>query len=99
MVTTIGHYSTTRYQQEEAERRERVEREQREAAEQKRREKVREEASLRDRLIHSVHQLEQRRKELQRELVLRDNSQEVSSRQRRESAIQSAVVVPSKQPP
>ena len=69
----------TRYQQEEAEKRARQEREQREEAEQRRRERVAEEGVLRDKLIRNVHQLERRRKEVQRELVLRNISESGSS--------------------
>jgi type III secretory pathway component EscU len=65
--------------------------------ERQRRERVAEEASLRDKLIRNVQQLEQQRKEIQRELVLRDMSgRPSSSSQRRRSRheVPSAVVVP-----
>ena len=54
-----------------------------------------EEAVLRDKLIRNVHQLEQRRKEVQRELVLRNISSGSSSQESRgASGIASAVVIP-----
>ena len=71
-----------RYQQEEAQKRIRLERQQREEAEARRREKVAEEAGLRDRLIHNVQRLEQRRKEVQRELALRKRRSRSRSRSR-----------------
>lgn len=84
-----------RYQQEESEKRIRLEQQHKEEMERKRVERVAEEVSLRDKLIRNVQQLEQRRKEVQRELVLRDLSQTSSSQQGRPSSnIPSAVVVP-----
>ena len=84
-----------RYQQEESEKRIRLEQQHKEEMECKRVERVAEEVSLRDKLIRNVQQLEQRRKEVQRELVLRDLSQTSSSQQGRPSSnIPSAVVVP-----
>ena len=59
-------------------------------------ERVAEETSLRDKLIRNVQQLEQQRKEIQRELALRDRSERSSSSRRRRSRhdVSSAVVVP-----
>ena len=103
LPTTLYHYPchllplpTTRYQQEETEKRVRLERQHRATVERQRRERVAEEASLRDKLIRNVEQLEQQRKEIQRELVLRDMSGRSSSSQRRRSRhdVPSAVVVP-----
>lgn len=89
-------FLTTRYQQEEAEKRIKLEKQHKDDVERKRLERVAEEVSLRDKLIRNVQQLEQRRKEVQRELVLRDISQTSSSQQGRSgsSNIPSAVVVP-----
>lgn len=60
-----------RYEEEEREREAMVERLQREENETRRQEKLREEEELRDKLLKNVHQLEQRRMEVQRELLLR----------------------------
>ncbi|CAI8057883.1 A-kinase anchor protein 17A, partial [Geodia barretti] len=103
--TILAGAAEEKYQQEEAEKRARQEREQREEAEQRRRERVAEEGVLRDKLIRNVHQLERRRKEVQRELVLRNISESGSSsrdRRRRSprehghgaSGVSSAVVAP-----
>ena len=64
-----------------------------------------EEAVLRDKLIRNVQQLERRRREVQRELVLRNISESRSSREDRRgrssrdhshgaSGVSSAVVIP-----
>ena len=90
-------FPTTRYQQEEAEKRVRLEQQHKEEMERKRMERVAEEVSLRDKLIRNVQRLEQRRKEIQRELVLRDLSKGSSQHGRpghAGSSIPSAVVVP-----
>ena len=84
----------TRYQQEEAERRERLERQQKEEAERKWKEKLRKEASLRDRLIRNVQQLEHRKRVLQRELVSRGSILPHEDRGSSGSQLSSAVVVP-----
>lgn len=88
--------SAIRYQQEEAEKRIRLDQQHKEDMERRRLERVAEEVTLRDKLIRNVQQLEQRRKEVQRELVLRDISQTAGSSQqgRPSSNIPSAVVIP-----
>ena len=97
---SLHHFQSltaTRYQQEEAEKRVRLEQQHKEEMERKRMERVAEEASLRDKLIRNVQRLEQRRKEIQRELVLRDISKGSSQHGRpghAGSSIPSAVVVP-----
>lgn len=60
-----------RYEEEEKERQAKMEQLQREENERKRREKLLEEQSLRDKLVKNVQQLEQRKVEIQRELLLR----------------------------
>ena len=64
---------------------------QREEEEARKRERMEEEASLRDQLIKTVHQLEHRKLEIQRELVLRtlSSSSGVGGPQ-----LRSAVVIP-----
>lgn len=58
-----------------------------EAEHQKRKEKLEEEVELRDKLMKSVQQLEQRKREIQRELKLRNLSSAGSQ-------LKSAIVVP-----
>ena len=60
-----------RYEEEEKEREAKLEELQRLENEQKRQEKLEEEQLLRDKLVKNVQQLEQRRLEIQRELLLR----------------------------
>ena len=84
----------TRYQQEEAERRERLERQQKEEAERKWKEKLRKEASLKDRLIRNVQQLEHRKKVLQRELVSRGSILPKEHKGTSSSQLPSVAVVP-----
>ena len=83
----------SRYQQEEAERREKEAQKQREESERRRRRKVREDASLRDKLIRNVQHLEQRREELQRKLKGRGREGRRESRSL-DAPLPSAVVLP-----
>lgn len=81
-------YWLCRYQQEQREQREadlKLEKEQMEVA---RREKLEEESVLRDKLIKNVRQLEQRKMEVQRELLLRSLTSDGQSQ------LKSAVVIP-----
>jgi hypothetical protein len=78
----------SRYQQEQREQREadmKLEKERTEAA---KREKLQEESVLRDKLIKNVQQLEQRKIEVQRELLLRSLTSDGQSQ------LKSAVVIP-----
>ena len=77
-----------RYQEEEQERREALERQKREEDEERRRQKLEEEANLRDKLIKNVQQLEHRKLEIQRELLLRSLSSSSGTQ------LKSAVVIP-----
>ncbi len=78
-----------RYQEEEQERQEVLARQQKEEEERRRRQQLEEEASMRDQLVKKVHQLEHRKLEIQRELLLRS----LSSSGPRGSQLRSAVVV------
>lgn len=66
-----------------------LKRERCEAEYQKRKEKLEEEVELRDKLMKSVQQLEQRKREIQRELKLRNLSSAAAG-----SQLKSAIVVP-----
>lgn len=82
-------FSFFRYQQEKQERHEALEARQRKEEERLKRQKLEAEANLRDKLIKNVQDLEQRRLEVQRELLLRSLSSESTATQ-----LKSAVVVP-----
>lgn len=77
-------YQEEQRAQEEAERRAEKERRKR-----SREEKIEEESALRDKLIKNVQQLEQRKLEVQRELLLRSLTSEGGP-----SHLKSAVVIP-----
>ncbi len=80
-----------RYQEEERERREALAQQRREEEEAGRREKIAEEAILKDELVKKVHELEHRKLEIQRELLLRSLD---SASGHRGTQLKSAVVVP-----
>ena len=82
---TSFYYNTIRYQQELKEQRE-VERAKMEA---ERSEKLAKESVLRDKLIKNVQHLEQRKMEVQRQLLLRTLSSSGG-----QSHLKSAVVIP-----
>lgn len=73
-----------RYQEEEREKQLALERQRSEAEQLRRKEKLEEEIELRDKLMKNVQQLEERKREIQRELKLRNLS----------SQLKSAIVVP-----
>ena len=77
-----------RYQQEQKEQREAELKVEREKMERNRLERLEEESSLRDKLIKNVQQLEQRKMEVHRELLLRSLTMD------KQSQLKSAVVVP-----
>ena len=77
-----------RFQQEEKERREAELKLEKERMEQHRIKQLQEESALRDKLIKNVHQLEQRKMEVQRELLLRNLTSDGQSQ------LRSAVVIP-----
>ena len=85
----------SRCQQEETERREKEEQRKREESERRRRRQVREEATLRDKLIRSVQHLEQRREQLQRQLRGKGREGRRESRSL-DAPLPSAVVLPRK---
>ena len=78
-----------RFQEEERRKREELEHQLRVEERQRRRGRLEEEASLRDRLIRSVQELERRRMAVQRELLLRSKPG---------GTLRSAVVIPQEEP-
>ena len=74
-----------RFQEEERRKREELENQQREEERLRRRERLEKETSLRDRLTRSLQELEQRRQEVHRELLLRSQPG---------GTLRSAVVIP-----
>ena len=76
-----------RYQQEQEELREAELKEEKERAERTRLERLEKESMLRDKLIKNVQDLEQRKMEVQRELLLRNLNSD-------KSQLKSAVTIP-----
>ena len=87
--TCIAILFVARYQEEERERQEAIERQQREEERLRKQERTKAEALLRDKLMRNVQQLEQRKLEIQRELLLRSLSSG--------APLKSAVVIPKSQ--